>query len=139
MELMQRYDAELTSLLEFAEQRVTNGPSWLTNLRARGLASHREHGIPTPKNEEWKYTPLRPLTTKSFSPSEPGPAVFDFRLPFFCDGTRIVLVNGRFDRNQVVEKKTKGLTVKSLRDAISEDESLLSQHLGQIGKSEPHT
>jgi Fe-S cluster assembly protein SufD len=138
-ELMQRYDAELSSLLAFGEKLASEGPEWLRALRARGLAVHREHGIPTPKNEEWKYTPLRPLSTRQFSPSEPGPAVFGFDLPWSVDSARVVIVNGRLDRNQLSVKATKGLTLKSLRDALVENEELVRAHLGQIAKADAHT
>ena len=137
--VLQRYDTELGSLLDHAEKNAAQGPEWLRVLRAAGLATHRELGIPTPKNEEWKYTPLRPLTTHTFSPSEPGPAVFGFELPFCCEGSRIVLVNGRLDRNLLSVKPTRGLTVKSLRDAIVEDEALVREHLGQVAKTSAHT
>lgn len=136
---MPRYDTELSALTAHGEAQSAQGPAWLRELRARGLATHREHGIPTPKNEEWKYTPLRPLVGKPFSPSEPGPAVFSFDLPFACDGTRVVVVNGRLDRNLLTVTTTKGLTVKSLRDAIAENEELVSAHLGRVAKSDAHT
>ena len=138
-ELMQRYDSELSSLLASAEAHSGDGPSWLQALRAKGLAVHREHGIPTPKNEEWKYTPLRPMASKPFVVAEPGPAVFGFELPWCCDGSRVVMVNGRVDRNQLVVPKVSGLTVKSLRDALTEDAELVQRHLGQVAKIEGHT
>jgi Fe-S cluster assembly protein SufD len=135
-ELMQK---ELSGLLEFAERQASSGPEWLRALRSRGLAAHREIGIPTTKNEEWKYTSLRAVSSRTFTAAEPGPAVFGFELPFCCDGTRVVLVNGRLDRNQVQVEKTKGLTVKSLRDAVTENEELVSAHLGKIAKADAHT
>ncbi len=135
----QKYDSELGLLVEAAERRAVDGPEWLRALRARGLAVHRELGIPTPKNEEWKYTPLRPLGSYTFAPSEPGPAVFGFELPFVCEGTRVVLVNGRLDRNLLSIATTKGLTVKSLRDAIVENETLVSAHLGKVAQTDRHT
>ncbi|MEX2244903.1 MAG: Fe-S cluster assembly protein SufD [Fimbriimonadaceae bacterium] len=138
-ELMQRYDSELSSLLASAEAHSGDGPPWLQALRAKGLAVHREHGIPTPKNEEWKYTPLRPMANKPFAVAEPGPAVFGFELPWCCDGSRVVMVNGRVDRNQLVVPKVSGLTVKSLRDALTEDADLVQRHLGQVAKIEGHT
>jgi Fe-S cluster assembly protein SufD len=136
---MPRYDTELSALLAHGDSLSSTGPSWLQSLRARGLAVHRENGIPTTKNEEWKYTPLRAMTTLTLAPSEPGPAVFGFDLPFGCGGTRVVLVNGRLDRNLLSVKSQKGLTVKSLRDAIVEDEALVSAHLGRVAKTDNHT
>jgi Fe-S cluster assembly protein SufD len=136
---MLRYEAELSALVAQAEARAGEGPGWLREMRAHALARHRELGIPTPKNEEWKYTPLRPLVGREFAPAAPGPAVFDFDLPFCLEGTRVVLVNGRLDRNQLAVRAQKGLTVKSLRDAIAEDEDLVRAHLGRVAKADAHT
>lgn len=138
-ELLQRYDTELGALLSLAEKSATSGPEWLQQLRQTGLAIHREHGVPTPKNEEWKYTPLRPLTTLELGKPEPGPAVFSSPLPWDASANRALLVNGRLDRNQLDVAKTNGLTVKSLRDAVTENEDLVRQHLGLIAKQESHT
>jgi len=68
-ELLEAYDAKLDRLLTKAEDQVAESTGWLRALRSRGLAAHLENGIPTPKHEEWKYTPLRALTTQQFEPA----------------------------------------------------------------------
>lgn len=136
-ELLPRYEGELSAALELGEKLAHKGPEWLRALRSQGLAVHRENGIPTPKNEEWKYTPLRAVASQSFGQAMPGPAVFDFALPWSTDGVRILVVNGRLDRNQLVAPTVSGMTVKSLQDAIVEGD--VSAHLGQIAKTDSHT
>ena len=119
------------------------GPGWRRELKALAFESHRALGIPTTKREEWKYTPLRGLTERRWTPGEPGPAVFQQELPRHDpNSVRVVLVNGRFDRN-LSESGTPspvtgegagggGLTAKSLRDALTEDEALVRPWLGQV-------
>ena len=136
-ELMRRYEADLSSLLDHAEAQAAHGPGWLRGLREQAIAIHREHGFPTPKNEEWKYTPLRPVASREWRLAEPGSAVFEDDLPFVSDGARVVFVNGLFDRNQLSFKPVAGLTIKSLRDAIDTGE--VEGSLGEIAKIEEHS
>ncbi|HXH60490.1 MAG TPA: Fe-S cluster assembly protein SufD [Fimbriimonadaceae bacterium] len=138
-ELLPRYDVELSTLLAHGESLVGSGPDWLRALRQKGIDTHREFGVPTPKNEEWKYTPLRPLTTLDLKSSEPGPAVFGIDLQWNEGADKVLVVNGRLDRNQLEVTKSDGLTIKSLRDAINENGDLVKKHLGLIAKQESHT
>jgi len=95
-----RYNTEQAALMAAVERRATDGPDWVQALRQRGMRIHAEHGIPTPRTEAWKYTPLRSVAERSWQAGEAGPAVFDFDLPQYTESAvRIVLVNGRFDRN----------------------------------------
>lgn len=133
-------DNPFESALAWAEALGKQGPEWLQAIRERGLASHRALGIPTTKDEEWKYTPLRTLHLGSWNASEPGPAVFDQEIPPITDDAiRIVMVNGRFDRNLSQVEKISGLRVTSLYNAIIEDPTLVQTYLGQIAPVEEFT
>ncbi len=136
-ELMQRYDAELSALLENAEAQAAHGNEQMRALREQGIAVFREHGIPTPRNEEWKYTPLRAVAEHEWRVAEPGPAVFETELPWATDGLKAVLVNGRLDRNQLEVGNVGGLTIGSLHDAIESGEAL--SHLGEAAKIEDYS
>lgn len=135
-----RYNTEQTALMAAVERRATDGPDWVQALRQRGMRIHAEHGIPTPRTEAWKYTPLRSVAERTWQAGEAGPAVFDFDLPQYTEGAvRIVLVNGRFDRNLSDVPRLPGLTAMSLRDAWTEHPDLVREHLGQIARIEEHT
>lgn len=136
-ELLLQYDSNLSSVLDSAEAQAAHGKDWLRPLREKAIGIHREHGFPTPKNEEWKYTPLRSVASRSWSIAEPGPAVFERELPWATDGMKILLVNGRLDRNQLSVFPVPGLSIKSLRDAIEEDDAI--DHLGQIANIEDYS
>ena len=115
-------------------------PTWLTELRHRGLAIHREHGIPTPRHEEWKYTPLRGLAKLDFAPSRPAeldPSLLESW--FYEQGVRLVMVNGRFRRDLSSVPLTPGLEVMSLQEALTADADWLSNRLGRFARIEDHT
>lgn len=112
------------------------GPEWLELLRNQGRAVHDRIGVPTPKHEDWKYTPLREIAETAWVAAEPGPAVFEDSLPEFDqDAIRVVLVNGRMDRNLGTQGSLPpGLRLTSMRDALSTgDASLLESVLGKTG------
>lgn len=137
---IERYEAGLTALVDLAKNPQVAGPEWLQTIRARGLAAHENIGVPNPKHEEWKYTPLRSLLEANFTPSEPGPAVFDTELPRYEEGSvRIVLVNGRFDRNLSDGPTVKGLSVHPLYNALIERPDAVEPYLGKIARFEKHT
>lgn len=134
------YEIQQSQVLATAEKRSGDGPVWLQDLRGKGLKIHREHGIPTPKNEEWKYTPLRDVARVEYAVAEGGPAVFDQDFGNLSGSSiRIVMVNGRFDRNLSDVPAQPGLIACSLRDAWNEHEDLVKAHLGQVARIDEHT
>jgi len=66
---------------------------------ARGqlLAKTIQEGLPHPRSETWKYTSLRTLERRAFTPPAPAIAGFDSALLDGIPAPRLVFVNGRFD------------------------------------------
>ena len=56
----------------FAESR-RGEPAWLAAHRRNAIAAFAARGLPTPREEEWRYTNLAPLAAQSFAPAEPAP------------------------------------------------------------------
>ena len=71
-------------------------PAWLINLRQEGTARFLELGIPTVKNEEWKYTNLSSLSAAKYHHMEKGHFTERAKLNAFCgpDEITVVFVNG---------------------------------------------
>lgn len=137
--LLEQYDARLDLVLQTAEGRTGEGPSWLREHRRRALAIFREHGVPTPRTEEWKYTPLRSVAETEWQPVEPGPALFDFALPFAVEGSlRAVMVNGQLDRNLSDLPAVPGLTVCSLASALLDHGDKVEKHFGSVASIQAH-
>jgi Fe-S cluster assembly protein SufD len=70
----------------------------LTSLRRAALEKFLEHGFPTSRDEDWKYTNPRRLETRSFAPAEKSVLSVDAAQNRWIAnaGTRIVLVNGHW-------------------------------------------
>ncbi len=87
----------------FAEARDSlpgQGLPWLDTLRARAIEQFTEAGLPTIRDEVWKFTNLRALDRDLYAPAparENGIAVGDLApyLPADLDCHRLVFVNGR--------------------------------------------
>jgi len=74
-------------------------PAWLADFRKAGAARFAEAGLPTNREEAWKYTSLRPLARAKYEAGAMGaPALDPSALPpLALDGAaRAVFVNGRF-------------------------------------------
>ncbi len=51
---------------QFTQQRSA-APQWLEGIRKTGKERFFEHGLPSPKDEDWQYTKLRTLNQTSFT------------------------------------------------------------------------
>ena len=76
------------------------GQGWLEDLRRESLGRFRRLGLPTEKDEEWRFTSVGPIAKTDFAPA-PRPARYDdvdlkeLSLSLF-DAYRMVFVNGYF-------------------------------------------
>ncbi len=112
---------------------VRNQPAWLTALRAAGQARFGETGLPTQRQEVWKYTGLNKLKALTFEPSKKaGPAVAPRIDTLIADAKhRLVFVNGRFaaDRSRI-GALPRNVMLASLADVLADHPNLLEGRLG---------
>jgi len=103
----------------------SNPETWLDAARAEGVDRFNTLGIPTVKNEDWKYTNLRALTTRQFALQAPSPEVDsslagDSRTPH-----RLVFVQGVLDKTvSTPGDLPDGVMLTSLKDALSQGDDL---------------
>jgi len=126
----------VADLSAFAQQRAgTPGPDWLRALRQRAAAQFGEHGLPTTKHEEWRFTNIRPITQTPFVPAEEAPAsvscgdVARYQFEEF-DASLLVFVNGQYE-DKLSDPPT-GVTVCPLSEAIASHEDILRPQLERI-------
>lgn len=99
-----------------------DGPDWLSGLREKSLKAFLEVGLPGPKVEEWKYTNLTTLKSKSYSVSEASSGDLsdqvDEAILNDIAGSKVVFIDGYFNEasSNVVEED--GLILKSLNDFL---------------------
>jgi Fe-S cluster assembly protein SufD len=117
------------------EQRPTGGPRWLDDLRSRGAARFAALGIPTVRDEEWRFTNVSSIGGIDFQPAGQISGTADRLTGFaYTDApVRIVIVNGRFDTTlSRVKGLPQGVHAGSLADAMTEDADVVQRYFGQL-------
>jgi Fe-S cluster assembly protein SufD len=123
------------SLMSVLEQRPQGGPRWLEDLRARGAARFTALGIPTVRDEEWRFTNVSALNAIEFVPAGPITGAAERLNGFaYTDApVRLVIVNGRFDTTL---SRTKGLPggvqAGSLAAALKDHADVVQRYFGQL-------
>src|SRR6266508_2835553 len=124
-----------SSFLTALERRPHGGPRWLEDLRTRGAAKFAALGIPTVRDEEWRFTNAAPLAAIEFAPAEPMSGAAERLQGFACTDAplRLVIVNGRFDTTL---SRTKGLPAGvqagSLAAALKDNPDVVQRFFGQL-------
>ncbi len=126
----------------FQAEQAASAPAWLARLRQEGLAHFERQGVPSTRDEAWKYTNTAPIVEGTFIPradsrstGDLGAVVARLGLP----GPRLVFVDGRLAPElSSVSGLPRGLTLKPLRDALREDGELLESLLGRRAPFEAH-
>ncbi|MHB1172747.1 MAG: Fe-S cluster assembly protein SufD [Lacisediminihabitans sp.] len=82
-------------------QRDDRDPAWLVEARLAALEWVEEHGFPTRKDEDWKYTALDPILAVPFEAASAGSsrrvtAEMIDAAAVDLGGPRLVFVNGHF-------------------------------------------
>ena len=116
------------------------GPSWLRQLRESAIASFKELGFPTTRNEEWKYTNVEPIVSLAFNRAN-GEAdavtVNDLCALSFMDPAcnRLVFVNGAFAPNlSSLRGLPDGVRVESLAQALRSHHETLAPRLARYAR-----
>ena len=109
-------------------------PSWLEALRRRAIAHFADVGLPTTRDEDWKYTSVAAIARESFDlAGGPLPASMpDLGLSGVLldpDWTQLVFVNGRF-APALSSFHDERLIVGGLAEALAH-EPLLERELGR--------
>ncbi len=106
-------------------------PAWLSEARRAAFGWVAEHGFPTRKDEDWRYTRLDPILAVPFEAAVPGAghrlslSTID-ALAAEVGGTRLVFVNGHFAPDlSSFTKLPEGATVTSLASVLATDGELL--------------
>ena len=111
-------------------------PDWLAAVRTAGQNRLGTVGLPTGKEEAWRFTQIKPVVTTHFEPAAPadGSALFE-KYTFGHDaGVELVFVNGRFvSEVSRTDGLPKGVTVRTFRDiAATGGEESLTTHLNTV-------
>ena len=119
-----------------AWQAQRQDPTWVSELRQDAFTAFDSSGLPTRRDEEWKYTSLRPVRDINYSlaavladSATVLEAISDY---IVSDETVLVFVNGQPSlSNSNIDHKQPGLTLTSLTDALSSHGDYLRPRLQQ--------
>ncbi len=125
------------ALSALAERRAAAGPDWLTDVRQQAAARFVELGLPTNKDEEWRYTPLREVLRPAYVPAEDAPAALSsddlkaFQFEGF-DASLLTFVNGRYCPE--LSDPPTDVTIAPLSEALKAHRGLLESELRRIAE-----
>jgi Fe-S cluster assembly protein SufD len=114
---------------------IPEPPEWLERLQRAGMDRFSATGFPTSRDEEWRFTPVAPITQTSWRSAPRSGQVQREQLDQFRFGhsewTTLVFVNGgyREDLSSILPRS--GVSVASLSEALRTDSELLQAHIGQ--------
>ncbi|MEO6822714.1 MAG: Fe-S cluster assembly protein SufD [Candidatus Nanopelagicales bacterium] len=108
-------------------------PAWLSEVRSAALTWVTEHGFPTHRDEDWKYTQLGPITDMAFrtstvdsGDSRIGELVPDTSLDL--GGIRLVFVNGLFSATMSrLATVPDGITVTNVATLLASGEQEMAR------------
>lgn len=136
MEMSNRIDPFMRGFGNTAVQLPLADVEWLTDMRIKAKNTYESLGLPTPKQEQWKYTNLRELHKHDFrqAPTEiavDSAAIFT-PIPQI-DAHIIMLVNGRFNIfHSKLDDLPDGVTVSGLANIIEENPERLENILDSL-------
>ena len=113
----------------FARNGGGTGPAWLVPARRAAFDRFTAAGFPTPKDEEWRFTPIGPIAGTAWHPAPVDDTVTATQLEPFQFGhaewTTLVFVNGRYAADLSCRSRAvNGATVETLAEAMARDPEL---------------
>lgn len=118
-----------------------NTAAWLQALQEQARLQIQKEGLPTTQAEDWKYTSLDAMLSHNFQPAAAVPQQQYATLPpeIFLfknlQGPRLVFIDGHYSRQHSNHGGLiPGLSFKTLRLALSDQEPALAQYFGKIAE-----
>jgi Fe-S cluster assembly protein SufD len=129
-------DTFLAAYTERERRGAVDGPAWLREARRAAIDRFAEWGLPSTRDEEWKYTSLAPLVATPLDlaadatrevPSEEDLARFSMGP---ASWSRLVFVDGRYvAKLSTIRPLPPGGRLGSLAEALITDEPTVRAHL----------
>jgi Fe-S cluster assembly protein SufD len=127
-------------LQEFGARSGTataDGPEWLEPVRRAAIDRFAANGFPTARDEEWRFTPITPITHGTWRPaagSSRGVTREDLA-PFIfghAEWTTLVFVDGAYSEAlSSTAALARGVKAGSLAEVLRADGTMLEKHLAR--------
>jgi len=109
-----------------------NTPSWLNEIRNKNQKRLDSVGFPNTKNEEWKYTNIKSILSKSYEfQAEANPKSMD-KLKKYLDenSVNLVFINGKFTSEySFLNIDSPGITISTLENIFNSKPELIKDLL----------
>lgn len=123
----------------FHQLQTTDATGFISEMREKNFNVFTEKGLPSYRNEEWKYTSVSDLFKKEYRVLADEPAIIGatdvdaIRLPGHENANEIVFVNGKFSAGfSTIRSSEKQLIVLPLEQAATgKYKDLVNEHLGK--------
>ena len=113
----------------------TKENDWFSKQRQSAFDIFQESGFPNTRVEDWKYTDVRPIAKNTFSNITESNVASDNNeideiLIKDLDCVNLVFINGAYsEKYSDIKNISSKIVIKSMADALINDESLLKKHL----------
>jgi Fe-S cluster assembly protein SufD len=122
---------------EFDQFQEIVKKDWFSEQRQSALKLFIESGFPSSRQENWKYTDVRPIAKKSFSnlgsttTSIAKEELTNVRFQNL-DCYELVFINGVYSKeNSRLDGLAKNIVIENMADALARDKDLIEKHLSQ--------
>ncbi|MBL1213070.1 MAG: Fe-S cluster assembly protein SufD [Ignavibacteriae bacterium] len=126
-------DWYLSEFKEFENKLNGQSKTYLHKLRKNAAVKFGELNFPTLKDEEWKYTNVKPILEHQFKLSESSETPTDIDLSRYLfdgfDSHTLIFINGRFSEElSSIKELPKGVIVDSLNNISQNNPELLQKY-----------
>jgi len=144
---MSAIEAHAASYVEAQQSKAGElpaaGVAALDRSRAKALDLLSERGLPSQRDEDWKYTSIKPITRSRFSPAIPGnDCPEDFVAAAVIenlDPWQLVFADGFYlPRRSKANGLPEGVQVTGLADALTKKPESIADRLGSVMGEIPH-
>jgi len=120
-------------------EQLHNGvkTDWFSDQRLSALNLFKETGFPSSRQENWKYTDVRPIAKNSFSNINRTVTTItteEINAVRFqgLDCYELVFINGVYSEKQSrLDGLPKNIVIENMADALAKDSELLAEHLSR--------
>lgn len=124
----------LETFSDFEKVAVGNDQPWLRNLRAEAFARFCQVGLPTTRDEDWRFTNISAIAQTQFRLAPKNELAKDILggLRFTEAVCELVFVNGHFAPElSSLDNLPNGVTVNALAKGITAKSAYVESHLGR--------
>jgi Fe-S cluster assembly protein SufD len=136
-DLVEAKNPYLSCFTWFEKCLASDGKPWLQDLRREAIANFSDLGLPTTRDEEWRYTSVAPIAKVPFTPARcmlDGIAHADFASFAFGESEycQLVFIDGCFSESlSLLPSLPPGVRVMNLARALCDDPGAVQPNLAR--------